>query len=182
MTIKLKSLIPEWISHAPAMNRTGGGKLRATPGGQNDGAPGWNDNVEDWNGIVEGDGWFVYKESNDHQFNQAGASVTITEDENPHKIRIKIKTHGLRKTNDTNESHKARIRKHTNKVTGQWISAAKKLHNNLDINEAGNPIHKSWYDCFKESLNNPKVKNYISETEEEDISPISDPVNFTPRV
>jgi 2'-5' RNA ligase len=147
-------------------------KLRPIPGGQNDGAPGWNDGVKEWDGIVEGDGWFVYKESNDHQSNQAGASVTITEDETPHKIRIKIKTHGLRKTNDTNESHKARIRKHTNKVTGQWISAAKKLHNNLDINEAGNPIHKSWYDCFKEALNNEKIKPYIN-------IPCIDGVNFT---
>jgi hypothetical protein len=30
-------------------------------------------------------------------------------------------------------------------------------------------------------LNNPKVKNYIAETGAEDIAPVCDPVNFTPR-
>ncbi len=172
MIIKLKSLLPEWISHGITMNRNPDVKLRATPGGQNDGAPGWNEGVGDWDGIIEGKDWFCYVEGNDWHNKMAGASIYITEDDKPHKISIKIKTHGLRKTNDTNESFKERVRKHAHKVARSWMTKAKEIYNNPDINEAGNPIHKSWYDCFKETLNDEKIKSYISD-------PCIDGVNFT---
>jgi len=179
MIIKLKSLIPEWISHGIAVNRSPNDKLYPVPGSLND-KTNWNKNTDDSSSIVEGDGWFVYKESNDWNKRQSGASVTITEDDKPHKIWIKIKTHGLRKANDTNETFKERVRKHTNKVAGQWISAAKKLHE-PELNEVGNPIPISWKQAFKEALNNPKVKSHLMETGAEDIAPICDPVNFTSR-
>jgi hypothetical protein len=174
MIIKLKSLIPEWISHAPAVNATPDVKLRATPGGQNDGAPGWengspswNDDVEDWDGIVEGQDWFCYIEGNDWQNKRSGATIYINEDDKPHKMWIKIKTHGLRKNNDTNESYKERVRKHVNKVARSWMSAAKDIHNNPDLNEVGNPIPISWKQAFKEALTNSKVKSYITEIGEQ---------------
>jgi 2'-5' RNA ligase len=148
-------------------------KLRPIPGSVNDSSD-WNRDVDDWDGIVNGDNWFVYKESNDHQTNKSGASVTITEDEIPYKIWIKIKTHGLRKTGDTNETHKARIRKHTNKIASKWISAAKKLHE-IELNEVGNEIKKSWKESFKNSIES--IKSYICEYGEHEI----DTVNFTYR-
>ena len=121
-------------------------------------------------------------ESNDWHSKSAGASIYITEDDKPHKMWIKIKTHGLRKANDTNESFKERVRKHTNKVARSWMSAAKNIHNNPELNEVGNPIPVTWKQAFKEALNDPKVKAFLAETGEKELSPISDPVNFTPRV
>ena len=182
--MKLKTLIEinEWISHGIAVNRTPDSKLRATPGGQNDGAPGWNEGVGDWDGIIEGKDWFCYLEGNDWHNKRSGASIYITEDDNPHKMWIKIKTHGLRKANDTNESYKDRIRKHTNKVARSWMSAAKEIHDGAGLNEVGNPISVSWKHAIKEALNDPKVKAHLAETGENKLSPIADPVNFTPRI
>jgi hypothetical protein len=50
--------------------------------------PGSMDDTEAWDGIVEGDGWFLYKEANNWHNKQAGASITITEGK-PHKLRPK---------------------------------------------------------------------------------------------
>lgn len=155
-------------------------KLRATPGGQNDGQPGWNEGVEDWDGIVEGQDWFCYMEGNDWHNKRSGASVYITEDDKPHKMWIKIKTHGLRKNNDTNESFKERVRKHTHKVARTWMTSAKDIHNNAGLNEVGNPINISWKQAFKEALNDPKVKSHIAEVGDEPIKPLVDHMNFTP--
>jgi len=201
--MKLKTLlqINEWISHGIAVNRSPDDNLYPTPGGMNDGNPhwntkdsfdvnssniaegkGWNDDVEDWDGIVEGDDWFCYMEGNDWHNKRSGASIYINEDDKPHKMWIKIKTHGLRKKGDTNESYKDRIKKHTNKVARSWMSAAKEIHNNTDLNEVGNPIHISWKQAFKEALNSPKVKLYVAEVGEKEITPLADPINFTPRI
>lgn len=174
--MKLKTIIQinEWISHAPTVNRNPDSALRPTPGG-------WNDDVSSWDGIVEGKNWFCYMEGNDYQARRSGAIIYITEDDKPHKMWIKIKTHRLRKKNDTNESYKERVRKHTNKVARSWMSAAKKLYNNPDINEAGNPVPLTWKHCFREALKNPKVMEFLAESGEQEIAPVVDPVNFTPR-
>jgi len=150
-------------------------KLRPTPGG-------WNDDAPNWDGIVEGKDWFCYMEGNDWQTKRSGATIYINEDEKPHKMWIKIKTHGLRKPNDTNESYKERVRKHTNKVARSWMSAAKKIHNNPDINEAGNPVPITWKQSFREALKDFKLKAHLAECGEQEIAPVADPVNFTPRI
>jgi hypothetical protein len=143
--------------------------------------PGSIDAKESWNGIVEGGGWFLYKESNDWHKKQATASVTITEGD-PSRFRIKINTKGLRKKGDPNAMLYERIRRHVDKISKAWVSSAKKLHNNPELNEIGNPIQKSWNECFKEALQDPKVAPYIEGFEESKLSSISDPVNFTPRI
>ena len=145
--------------------------------------PGSIDNTEDWNGIVEGDGWFLYKESNNWHHRQSSASVTITEGE-PTRYRIKIKTKGLKKKGDTNASLSERVRKHTEKVSRSWVNVAKKIRNNPDLNEIGNPDVKSWAQCFKEALEDPKISGLIEGFEESklNVAPVSDPVNFTPRM
>jgi hypothetical protein len=147
--------------------------LRPLPGSMNDG--------DSWDGIVEGDGWFLYKEANNWHQKQSSASVTITEGE-PTRFRIKIKTKGLKKKGDKNSQLYERVRKHTNSVSSAWVSEAKKIYNNPELNEIGNPLQKSWAQCFKEALQNPKVAPFVEGFEESKISSISDPVNFTPRV
>jgi len=141
--------------------------------------PGSMDDSNAWDGIVEGDGWFLYKESNDWHKKQAGASVTITEGK-PHRFNIKIKTKWLKKSKDTNSSLSERIREYTDKVSKKWVSSAKRIRNNPDLNEIGNPVEKSWQQCFREALNDPKVKPFIEESNEMDIC--VDPVNFTKHV
>jgi hypothetical protein len=177
--LKQLTSINEWISHGVAVNRTPDSKLRATPGGQNDGAVGWNEGVGDWENIIKGKDWFLHLESNDWHNKMSGASIYINEDDKPYKISIKIKTHGLRKNGDTNEIYKERIRKHTHKVARSWMSKAKEIHNNTELNEAGNPITVSWKRAFKEALNDPKVMGLVAETSEKEMSVVSDPVNFT---
>lgn len=137
--------------------------------------------IDEWNGIVEGDGWFLYKEANNWHHRQSGASVTITEGE-PTRYRIKIKTKGLKKKGDTNAKLAERVRKHTEKVSRSWISAAKKIRNNPELNEIGNSVQKSWAQCFKEALNDPSVSGFVEDFQESKVSSVSDPVNFTPRV
>lgn len=151
--------------------------------------PGGMDDVESWEGVTEGKGWFCYREANDWHTKRAGASIYITEGE-PHKFWIRIKTHGLRKSNDTNEGYRQRINKHADKVARAWMSEAKKLHNNPEINEVGNELQMTWKEAFKLALESSKVKPFIAEwgdcptykTKNKEVSAISDPVNFTPRL
>lgn len=139
--------------------------------------PRWNDDVSNWDGIVEGKDWFCYMEGNDWQSKRSGATVYINEDDKTHKIWIKIKTGRLRKPNDTNESYKERVRKHANKAARTWMSAAKKMYNDPEINEVGNPIPITWKHAFREALKDPKLKPYLAECGED--KPSVDPVNFT---
>lgn len=140
--------------------------------------PGSADAVEDWEGITEGNGWFCYKESNNWDSKKSGATVYITEGE-PKKYWMKIKTHWLRKPNDTNESYRKRVRNHVGKVTRAWVTAAKRLHNNPELNEVGNPIQITWDTAFKKALDDSKVRPFLADCGE---SAIADPVNFTPRL
>lgn len=146
-------------------------KLRPTPRNK------WNGDVSNWDGIVEGKDWFCYMEGNDWHAKRSGATVYINEDDKTHKIWIKIKTGRLRKPNDTNESYKERVRKHTNKAARTWMSAAKKMYNDPEINEAGNPVPITWKHAFREALKDSKLKPYIAECGETE--PMVDPVNFT---
>jgi hypothetical protein len=146
--------------------------LRTMPGSPGD--------KEDWNGIMESsDGkWFLYKEANNWHQKQSSASVTITEGE-PTRFRIKIKTKGLKKKGDKNSQLYERVRKHTNSVSSAWVSEAKKIYNNPELNEIGNPLQKSWAQCFKEALQNPKVAPFVEGFEESKWgAPIVNPVNF----
>ena len=144
--------------------------------------PGSADDIEDWNGVTEGNGWFCYKESNDWNLNTSGATVYITEGE-PRKYWMKIKTKWLRKPNDTNESYRKRVRKHVDKVTRAWVTTAKRLHNNPELNEVGNLIQITWSEAFQAALNDAKVKPYLADCgETKKSNDIVDPVNFSPRL
>jgi hypothetical protein len=143
--------------------------------------PGSADDVEMWDGITEGQDWFCYAEANNWDKKISGATVYINENDKPHKMWIKIKTHGLRKPNDTNEAFRQRIRKHTDKVARSWMTAAKGHFKNAEINEVGNTIARTWKECFREAMNDPKVKAHLADSGEQEIAPMADPVNFTYR-
>lgn len=187
--MKLTTLlrISEWISHSPTVNANPDDRLRPVPGGPNDNNPNfddhtWDTGVSDWDSIVEGKDWFLHIGANDWEKRESIAEVVVYEDENPHKFWIKIKTHGLRKPTDTNESFKERIRKHTKKIAKSWANEAKKMHNNPELNEVGNPIQPTWKQCFREALKSPKITGYVKDCGEKNMSTsIADPVNFTPR-
>lgn len=182
--IKLKDILLKSINESAGFGMAGGSlggslssndtKLRPLPGSMDD--------VEPWNGIIEGKDWFCHIEGNDWQNKKSGAAVYINEDENPHKIWISIKTHGLRKPGDTNEVFKGRIRKHTDKVVRSWLSAAKKIHKDPEINEVGNPIQMTWKQAFREALKDLKIKSQLVDCGEKEIAPMTDPINFTPRI
>jgi hypothetical protein len=149
--------------------------------------PGSMDDVEAWDGIKEGKGWFLHMETNDWGIQRSGASVTITEGDH-HKYSIQIKTRGLRKPNDTNESHRQKVRKHADKVARAWVTEAKKLYNNPEINEVGNELPITWNEAFRRALDHPKVQSQIERWSESKMNPykgssaVADPTNFTQRL
>lgn len=42
-----------------------------------------------------------------------------------------------------------------------WKSCANELHSDVELTEVGNPVEKSWKECFKEALKHPKMKEFI---------------------
>jgi hypothetical protein len=171
MKLKTLLLVEMGMSMSPGSLTSRDTELRPMPGSADD--------AEVWDGIKEGNGWFVYRETTDNSTNRSGATAYITDGDKPHKIWIKIKTHGLRKTNDTNKMYRERINKHSNKVMTSWMNAAKRLYKGPGFNEVGNKMTISWKDAFVEAVKDPKVKQYIDNWGE---SEISDPINFTPRI
>lgn len=73
------------------------------------------------------------------------------------------------------------------KAFTKWKSLATKLHNDEQLDDAYNPIVKSWKECFKKALKDPEMKEYIRSKphqrvfDNKDIAPTFDPINFTPR-
>ncbi len=84
--------------------------------------------------------------------------------------------------NDDSPNWDGIIRKHTDKVAKAWLSKAKKLYKNPEINEVGNPIQMTWKQAFREALKDIKVKSQLIDCGEKEIAPVADPVNFTPRI
>jgi hypothetical protein len=81
------------------------------------------------------------------------------------------------------------------KAFTKWKSLASKIHSDVELNEVGNPIQKSWKESFEEALENPELQEYIRQPYHQRVFddkgyPASvqgkpqaciDPVNFTPR-
>jgi hypothetical protein len=66
-----------------------------------------------------------------------------------------------------------------------WKSVANELHGDVQLSEVGNPIQKSWKNCFKEALKHPKLQEYIRQSyhrrvfDNDEVAPCMDSVNFT---
>ena len=43
----------------------------------------------------------------------------------------------------------------------KWKSVANELHRDVQLTEVGNPLEKTWKECFQEALKHPKLKDYI---------------------
>jgi hypothetical protein len=171
MKLKTILLVEMGMSLAPGGMTSRDTQLRPWPGS-------WDD-VDDWEGIKEGKGWFCYRESNNGDLKRSKATTYITEGDKPHKMWIEIKTGNLRKPNDTNKMYRERVNKHSKKVMSAWMNAAKRLYKAPGYNEVGNKMSISWKEAFTEAIQDPKVKQFIDNSGGEDIV---DPVNFTPRV
>lgn len=80
------------------------------------------------------------------------------------------------------------------RAASKWASLARQLHGDVQLSEVGNPIQKSWKDCFKEALVLPEMKEFIRNPKKvkrvfddknrlkgfaNKAASIIDPVNFT---
>jgi hypothetical protein len=79
------------------------------------------------------------------------------------------------------------------RAASKWTSIARKLHGDVQLSEVGNPIQKSWQQCFKEALEAPEMKEFIRNPKHKKIfddrgypkkmakkaATVMDPVNFT---
>ena len=77
----------------------------------------------------------------------------------------------------------------------KWKSVANELHRDVQLTEVGNPVEKTWKECFQEALKHPKLKDYIRKPHHQKVfddkgypaevqgkpAPCMDAVNFTPR-
>ena len=71
------------------------------------------------------------------------------------------------------------------KAFSTWKSVANEIRrDSTQLNEVGNQIQKSWKDCFKEALEDPKLKEYIRKNKHQSVysnnsNSIIDPINFS---
>lgn len=81
------------------------------------------------------------------------------------------------------------------RAASKWKSIANELHRDVPLSDSCNPIQKSWKQCFKEALKDPRLQEFIRHSPHHKIfddkgypaniqgkpQPCIDPVNFTPR-
>jgi hypothetical protein len=70
------------------------------------------------------------------------------------------------------------------RACSRWKSLANKLHSDVQLSEGGNPIEKTWKECFEEALNSPELKEFIRKSPHNAVyrdenAPVIDSVNFT---
>lgn len=93
-----------------------------------------------------GDGWFIHEGTN---------SVSVVFEDGK-KLSFDVNFGG--KT--MNDRDKLR-----SKAASTWSSLARESYNNPELNEIGNPIQKSWLECFQEALSHEKMKPFhVKET------------------
>jgi hypothetical protein len=128
----------------------------------------WGVDHSNWRGMKQtselnetfkqGKGWFV------HEGSQSISVIFESGQQLSFELTFKNKT-----GEDKN--------KWRHQAASNWASLAGKLYNNPELNEIGNPIQKSWEECFMEALSDTSMKPFIKHME-----PVFDPVNFTPRI
>jgi hypothetical protein len=91
--------------------------------------------------------------------------VTIFEDNS----RLKFEVHFRNQRGPDKERWRQR-------AMSKWKSIANELHRDVTLSDALNPIQKSWKECFKEALKDPRLKEFIRHNPHHRVF---DPVNFT---
>jgi hypothetical protein len=77
--------------------------------------------------------------------------------------------------------------KHRRQACSKWRSLASEIHGDIQLNEVGNEISKSWRESFSEALKHPDLQEFIRHSPHHKIypnessAPTMDPVNFTHR-
>lgn len=59
------------------------------------------------------------------------------------------------------DNHGEDREKWRHKAFTKWKSLASKIHNDIELNEVGNPIEMSWKTAFAEALKDPELQEYI---------------------
>ena len=82
-------------------------------------------------------------------------------------------------------THGADREKWRKKAFTKWKSLASEIHNDVQLNEVGNPMEKTWKQSFQEALKRPELQEFVRKPHHQkvfkknDIAPCIDPVNFT---
>lgn len=91
------------------------------------------------------------------------------------------------------DNHGEDREKWRHKALTSWKSLANEIHRDVQLSEVGNPIEKTWKECFREALKDPKMKEYMRAPHHQRVfddkgypakiqgkpAPCIDPVNFT---
>lgn len=81
------------------------------------------------------------------------------------------------------------------RAASKWKSIANELHRDVPLNDACNPMQRTWKECFREALKDPRLQEFMRHSPHHRIfddkgypakvqgkpQPVMDPVNFTPR-
>jgi hypothetical protein len=76
-------------------------------------------------------------------------------------------------------NHKEDKEKWRKKAASKWKTLASKIHGDVRLTDACNPVQKTWRQSFEEALEHPELQEYIRKNSHQKIF---DPVNFSPRV
>jgi len=110
--------------------------------------------------------------------------VAIFED----NTRLKFEVHFRDKRGPDKEKWRRR-------AFSKWKTLANEIHSDVQLTEVGNPVQKSWKECFKEALKHPELQEFMRHSPHHKVfddrgypakvqgkpAPCMDPVNFTPR-
>jgi len=94
----------------------------------------------------KGDGWFVHE----------GSQTISTTFENGKQLSFEL-TFRNKKGEAKN--------KWRQQAASKWKAIANEIYRNPDLNEIGNPILKSWCDCFLSALEREEMKPFIKPTD-----------------
>ncbi len=89
-----------------------------------------------------GNGWFVHEGSQ--------SISTIFDDGRQMSFELTFRD---KKRDDKN--------KWRSQAAGKWLSIAREIYNNPELTEIGNPIQKTWFECFTEALKDERMKPFV---------------------
>jgi hypothetical protein len=97
-----------------------------------------------------GKSWFVHE----------GTNNVTTIFESGEKMQFKLRLNGKYGSEKDKWRHQA---------ANRWSSIAREIYNDADLNEIGNPIQKSWKECFSEALKDPRMVPFVDANQNQPI-------------